>query len=101
MSDNFQIYSTDFKILGILNTRTFTSNVWFQLGSAYWFLVGRQWSCVCLIFCSQLLLYAENMFFHLTQLAEDRDNCVGVSVMRHIDNFKIFIFNSTFNYEMA
>jgi len=30
-------------------------------------------------FFSQLLLYAETMFYHMTQLAEDRDNCVGVS----------------------
>jgi len=26
----------------------------------------------------QLLLYVENMFYHMTQLAEDRDNCVGM-----------------------
>ncbi|KAJ7381954.1 positive regulation of protein localization to cilium [Desmophyllum pertusum] len=26
----------------------------------------------------QLLLYAENMFYHITQLSEDRDNCVGM-----------------------
>lgn len=36
-----------------------------------------------LLFCffSQLLLYAENMFYHMSQLAEDRDNCVGVSAV--------------------
>ncbi|XP_078351511.1 uncharacterized protein LOC144636228 isoform X2 [Oculina patagonica] len=30
----------------------------------------------------QLLLFAENMFYHMTQLAEDRDNCVGM--MSHL-----------------
>ena len=35
--------------------------------------------CFFLFFFSQLLLYVENMFYHMTQLAEDRDNCVGVS----------------------
>lgn len=40
-------------------------------------------------FFSQLLLYAENMFYHLTQLAEDRDNCVGVSVTYVKLSFKI------------
>lgn len=35
--------------------------------------------CFFGFFFSQLLLYVENMFYHMTQLAEDRDNCVGVS----------------------
>ena len=35
--------------------------------------------CFLCFFSSQLLLYAETMFYHMTQLAEDRDNCVGVS----------------------
>lgn len=26
----------------------------------------------------QLVLYTENMFYHLTQLVEDRDNCIGM-----------------------
>ena len=30
---------------------------------------------------SQLVLYTENMFYHLTQLVEDRDNCIGVSIL--------------------
>lgn len=30
----------------------------------------------------QLVLYTENMFYHLTQLVEDRDNCIGM--MSHL-----------------
>lgn len=44
-----------------------------------------QYYLICFFsICSQLLLYAENMFYHITQLSEDRDNCVGVSTMCEI-----------------
>ena len=65
---------------------TFTNTAFITLRSKFYYRWDLYFSYVNLIYMyfllsSQLVLYTENMFYHLTQLVEDRDNCIGVSIL--------------------
>ena len=73
-------------ITSLIIKGTFANTAFITLRSKFYYRWDLYFSYVNLIYMyfllsSQLVLYTENMFYHLTQLVEDRDNCIGVSIL--------------------